>query len=149
MSIDPDALLNQAHEDANSTRLIPFPEGEFQAVIQSVEAVTFTFKKGERAGQEGVRLVVEWEATDESVREIMKRDPKIRQNIFLDLDGGNLDMSEGRNITLGRLREAVGMNQEGQAFAMSSLEGQTAIIRVSHRMDEENIRADVTGTTAI
>jgi hypothetical protein len=61
----------------------------------------------------------------------------IRQSIFLDLveersdpNFGNLDFSEGRNIALGRLRSALGQNNQGEPWSPAMLGGKSAIISV-------------------
>jgi len=55
-------------------------------------------------------------------------------------------MSEGKNVGLGRLREAIGKN-EG-AFSFRDLVGQIAQLRVKHRMNGEDTYAEVRGVKA-
>ena len=58
-------------------------------------------------------------------------------------DSGGLDMGKGRNVGLGRLREALNLNQPGQSFSFSMIPGRLAKVSVSHRIDGENIYAEV------
>ena len=63
---------------------------------------------------------------------------------MLDLtDSGSMDMGKGRNVGLGRLREALNLNQPGQVFSFSMIPGRLAKVAVSHRIDGENIYAEV------
>jgi len=63
---------------------------------------------------------------------------------MLDLDSqGRVDMSKGKNIGLGRLREAVGKNNEGEQFSFSMLPGLMAKIAVTHRINGEDTFAEV------
>ena len=71
----------------------------------------------------------------------------VKQGIMLDLDatGQRLDVSKGKNINLGRLREALDMNDASQPFSFNMLPGNAARARVTHRMDQngEDVYADI------
>ena len=56
---------------------------------------------------------------------------------------GGLDTSKGKNIGLGRLREAVNKNADGVPFSFEMLPGLSARISVSHRVNGEDVYADV------
>jgi hypothetical protein len=64
-------------------------------------------------------------------------------------DAGNLDMSKGRNVQLGRLREALGLNTPGQAFSFQMIPGRAAKILVKQRVEGEDIFADVKGVVKL
>ena len=138
ISFDPSILLSTEIHEANDTAAIPVPEGEFVAIIEKVEPRTWQGK--EDPTKSGVTLDITWSIDDANVRETLGRDKvTVRQGIMLDLtDTGGLDMSKGRNIGLGRLREALDMNQPGQAFSMNNLSGRVAKILVTHRLDNRN-----------
>lgn len=135
-------FLNLQVEDPNSTELLLVPEGEYTAVSEPVDANSFrsfTIGKGERAGQKGVSLDVEWSINDESgaLKEYLGRAPKVRQGLMLDTIGGgtSLEMGKGKNVGLGRLREALGQNQTATPWRFSMLGSQVAKIKVKHRLD--------------
>ena len=69
---------------------------------------------------------------------------------MLDLTpSGSLDTSKGKNIGLGRLREAVGQNKPGQAFSFQNLPGLMAKITIKHRLVDDDTFAEVKGTAPL
>jgi hypothetical protein len=59
--------------------------------------------------------------------------------VMMDLtDAGGFDTTKGRNIGMGRLREAVGLNTPGQAFQFGMLEGRTVKVSTGLRADNNN-----------
>jgi hypothetical protein len=58
-------------------------------------------------------------------------------------------MSKGKNIGLGRLREAVNMNDENTPFSFAMLPGQAATISVSHRVNGEETYSEVKGVARL
>ena len=141
--LDPDQLLSGSVTGANSTSLTPIPEGEFKATIQDVVLRSFTVKNGPNSGQTGYALDVSWEILDSQVRDAIGRTPSVRQSMFLDLNGDSLDMGEGKNVNLGRLRAAVKQNESGKPWSPNMLKGAVATILTKQRMEGENIYTDV------
>ena len=145
MQFDPQAILDATFNEANSTELIPVPEGEYQAVAGEVETATWQGVKD--PSKSGIKLIVPWEILDEGVKTHTKRQKiVIRQDIMLDLTpSGTLDMGEGQNIRLGQLRAAVGLNTKGQAFSPRMISGKMARVKVGVREHEgrkfEEVRA--------
>lgn len=66
--------------------------------------------------------------------------PNIRQGIWLDTtaDGQGLDNGPGKNVQLGRLRESVGQNIDGQTWNPRMLIGRAVKVKVGHRPDKRN-----------
>ena len=63
--------------------------------------------------------------------------------MFLDMDeNGDLELGKGKNVDLGRLREALGQNTGGN-WSPSQLVGSSATIHVSNRLYEGKTYADV------
>lgn len=132
---DVSALADMQVTDANSTVSVPVPEGEFTAVIKKFEPRTWQSGDGSKSG---VSLDVTWEIDDMTgeVKGTTGRDVNIvRQSVGLDFVEGtsNLDMGKGRNVGLGRLRQAVGLNVPGKPFNFNQLVGQVAKVSVKHR----------------
>lgn len=138
---DEEQFLSAPTEGEMSTSFIPVPEGEWPGRIEKVSV---------RTPKESTILDVYWAVDDESVRETTgMENPTVRQSIFLDLtDDGNLDAGKGKNIQLGRLREAVGQNGP-EPWAPSMLVGNVGKVRVEHRQYEGNTYADVKGVTKL
>lgn len=149
MSFDADSFLNAAVSGSNSTKIIPCPQGEFMAVIEKLNARQVQSSDGT---QTRVVLDVSWLVEDDGAKQATGREQvTVKQGIFLDLDPqGGVDMGEGKNVQLGRLREALGLNDPSQPFSFNMLPGRVAKILVGHRADPkdaENIFADVKAVT--
>jgi hypothetical protein len=145
---DPAAFLDQVTTEANSTKATPVPVGEYTGVIKELKTATWQSKDGTKSG---VKLQVVWTVEDPSFAEALGRDSAtIRQDIMLDLTESNgLDFGKGKNIGLGKLREAVGLNRPGQPFSPSQLVGQCAKVSVTHRIHEDQIFAEVKGVAGL
>lgn len=135
---NPDTFLQGTVTESNDTKKIPCPPGEYFAIAEKVEARPWQSKDGTKSG---VALDITWTIDDANVKEVTARDTvQVRQGIMLDLlDNGFLDMGKGKNIGLGRVREATGLNAPGQPFSPAMIQGRMAKVTVSHRVDGEDI----------
>ena len=140
---NPEQFLDQQFTEANDTKLVPVPVGEYTAIAGEVKCRQWQSKAD--PSKSGLTLDITWEIDDSAVKELLGRDKvTVRQGIMLDLtDSGSMDMGKGRNVGLGRLREALNLNQPGQVFSFSMIPGRLAKVAVSHRIDGENIYAEV------
>lgn len=131
---DANNFMSAVFEDANDTKRIPCPVGEHSAIIEKVEPRTGTIGKGERTGQPWAALNVTYSITEPGVLELLQRDKvTVTDMVMLDLTGqGGLDMGPGKNIDLGRLREACNLNQKGQPFSPMMLNGRMVKVAVRH-----------------
>ena len=67
---------------------------------------------------------------------------KVSQQFFLDLtDSGKLDKSEGRNVDLGRLLKAVGL--QGKSWSPGTLVGQRSLVHVKNVPIKDSVDGDV------
>lgn len=136
MSFDPSTFLNQSFDEANDTKVTPCPVGEYIALAEKVDVQTWQKKDGSASG---LKLQVLWEIQDENVKALLGRDKiLVPQQIMLDLNesGEGLDMGKGKNVGLGRLREALDLNKPGEPFSFSMIQGRPATVVVSHRPGE-------------
>ena len=142
---DPNQFLDMQTTDANDTKVVPVPVGEYLAQVSEVKARTWTSKSDPT--KSGVALDVQWEIEDANVKALLGRDKvTVKQGIMLDMtESGGLDMGKGKNIGLGRIREACGLNTPGQPFAASMLTGRMAKVSVTHRVDGDQIYSEVKG----
>ena len=140
---NPDQFLDMQIEGQNDTKIIPVPAGEYTAMIEEVKVRQWQSKADPL--KSGLTLDVQWSIDDASVKELLGRGKvTVKQGIMLDLtDAGGLDMGKGRNIGLGRLREALDLNQPGRPFSFTMLTGRVARVNVSHRIADDNIFAEV------
>ena len=146
MSFDPDAFLEGVADGPMDTVIVPCPEGTFTAQVNKLEPRNVETKNGDR-----LILGVTWKILDDEVLETLERDVvTVRQDIWIDLDeSGAIDTSKGKNVTLGRLREAVDQN-ETPKWRPRMLLDQIAPVKVRHRVDKndpQNKFADVTAVT--
>lgn len=144
MNFDAEAFQNAVITEASSTSVNPWPPAEYVVTIKKAEVRSGTISKGERAGQPWAGLSVQAEIGDPSL--LPEGCPRVASGmIMLDLtDSGGLDMTKGRNVNLGRLREAAGLNTPGQPFSFPMLEGRTVKVTTGLRVDPNNAEIQYT-----
>jgi hypothetical protein len=142
MSFDAQSFLSAAITSSNDTKVTPVPVGEYLAIIDKIAARQWQSKDGT---QTGVALDVFWSIEDANVKQYLGRDTvTCKQGIMLDLTpSGGVDESKGKNIGLGRLREAVGKNAPGERFTFDMLPGLMAKVSVAHRVTDTDVFAEV------
>ena len=146
---NPDQFLDMQTTEANDTTLVPVPVGEYIAIASEVKARQWT--KKDDPSVSGLALDVVWEIDDAGVKALLGRDKvTVKQGLMLDLtESGGLDMGKGKNVGLGKLREALGLNTPGQAFSPNMIVGRPAKVRIDHRVDKDTIYADVKAVTKL
>lgn len=129
-AFDPKLLLDSTTTQAGSLARTPVPADTHLAVIDSVDMSSGTGKDS----KPWMRLDVVYSIDSPAVKSALGRDKVLlTQGIMLDrTPEGGLDYSKGRNVTLNRLRDATGLNQEGQPFAPRMLQGKPVKIVVTH-----------------
>ena len=135
-TFDPNTFLNTTLTESNSTVAVPCPPGEYHAV--TTEVPKFRENQGTKDPTKSyLSLDVLWEISDPAVVEVTSRNPtKVRQSILIDRnEAGGIDVAKGKNVALGRLREALGMNEPGKPFSFTNLAGQSAKVTVVNRPD--------------
>jgi hypothetical protein len=147
-TFSPDTFLDATFTDSNSTARVPIPEDDYPAVVKDVKVSPWTSRDGTKSGQ---RLDVVWAIDSDSARQATgMNEPQCRQGIMLDLtEAGGLDFAKGRNIQLGRLREATGLNVPGRPFSFRMLIGQAAKVHVSHRVVDDAVYDEVKSVTRL
>ena len=141
-TFDPNTFLSATYDEANDTKTIPVPAGEYLALAEKVDVKAWSTKDGSKSG---VKLEIVWDIQNEEVKSLLGRDKVTsRQQIMLDTtEAGGLDFSKGKNVALGRLREATGTNVAGEPFGFPMLQGRMATVVVSHRIDGEDIYDEI------
>lgn len=145
-SFNPDTFLNTETSEANATSYTPVPEGEFNASIKQIKPRVLTDGRAV--------LDVTWIVDDEQARqETGMAEPSVRQTLWLDTtESGGLDFGKGKNVGLGRLRDAVKQNASGKPWAPGMLIGQVAKIKVGHSIDKRDgvtVNAEVKAVTSL
>jgi hypothetical protein len=145
-TFDPTSFMNTTVEGSNSTQYSNVPEGEYRASIKDVvPAVTQNGK---------AYMGIQWIIDDETARqETGRAEPQVRQTVWLDVtESGGLDFGKGKNVALGKLRDAVNQNVAGQPWMPGMLVGQVATVRVKHSIDKRDnvtIQAEVAAVARI
>jgi hypothetical protein len=142
---DPNNFMSQNVDAPMATEMRLVPEGEYQAMIDSFEAEKAfnEIKWNDRnTGEErsAVQFSLPFSILDEALKAELERDRIIvYAKMFLDFDdNGALSAAPDKNVTLGRIRAAVGQNGAGP-WNFSMLQGQGPVmIRVTHRADKNN-----------
>jgi hypothetical protein len=142
MSFDPATFLNTQFTEENDTKITPVPAGEYLALADKVDIKSWSSKDGSSSG---IKLEIVWEIQDDNVKALLGRDVvKVTQQQMLDLtETGQLDFSKGKNVGLGRIREALDLNKPGEPFAFSMIQGRMAKVLVSHRTAGEDIYSEI------
>lgn len=142
MSFDPSTFLNTTFDEALDTKVVPVPVGEYIALAEKVDVKEWSKADGSSSG---LKLEILWDVQDESVKELLGRDTiRVVQQQMLDLtDTGQLDFSKGKNVGLGRIREALGLNTAGEGFSFAMIQGRLAKVKVSHRPYNDELFAEV------
>lgn len=133
---NPEEFLDQVVEQANDTRVIPVPEGEYLAQVSDVKARTWTSRDKTSSG---ISLDVMFEIDDQNVKELTGREKVIvKYSPSLDLTPDNkIDFGRGKNVKLGKLREALDLNTPGVPFSFHSMKGRMAKVFVTQRPSED------------
>jgi hypothetical protein len=139
-TFDLNNFLNTEITEANSTTYVPVPE--YDEVPASIKAIV-----PRTAGDKPI-LDVQWSIDDDEAREVTgMAEPMARQTIWLDVtESGGLDFRKGRNVQLGKLREALGQNVSGKPWQPGMLVGGVGKVKVKHSIDKrdgETINANV------
>lgn len=132
-AFDPKTFLESTFNEASSTERIPVPAGEHNAVIEKVDCRAWQGKQD--PSKSGLALDVTYALDSEAARQATGREKvTVTQGIMLDLTAsGALDFSKGKNVDLGRLRDAVGLNVPGQPFGFLMLQGKVCKVVVGHK----------------
>ena len=123
---DPNTFLEQTVTGAMDTKYPVIPAGEYPAISKSIAARKMPNADPTKGAYTVLDIV--WAIDDAGVKEATKlENPTCRQSVFLDLvyseaEGKEvLDTSATKNVQLGRLREALGLNKPDEVFSFSQL----------------------------
>jgi len=148
---DPETFMQTQFEGQMSTKLILIPAQDWPGLI--TKAVP---KKSIIDGEDRAILDVQWCIEDPKCTEVTKQ-PKnfVNQAHFLDIKFVDnmpvIDFGEGKNISLGQLREALGQNTN-RKWSPNMLQGNMATVRIGHKPDKNDssiIYAKVTRVTSL
>lgn len=137
---NPEAFLSATITAALDTRRTPCPVGEYPAIVVDHKVKSGEISKGDRIGETWAAVEVSYEIQDPGVKALLGL-PKVtsRQFIMLDLTPeGHLDLAKGKNIQLGKYREACGENDASRPFSFPMCVGKHVVVKVGHRADNND-----------
>lgn len=131
---NPDTFLDEETGGAMSTERVLIPVNTYSpCYISEVKPTEGIIGKGDRAGQPWAKLDFVWVIDSQELRDMLNRaQVKITQGVMLDLDeNGRIDTAKGRNVQLGKLRKALGINETSVKFR--EFLGKPATIQIVHK----------------
>jgi len=146
---DVDSFLATPVTGSNDTKYVPVPELEDALAVSSdVKARHLEARDGK---PEAIIVDVVWDIDDDRVKAVTMRDKnQVRQSIFLDLTpSGAIDMGKGKNIGLGKLREALGCNDPYAPFSFQMLVGRPARVQIKQSPNEKDPSSPYSNVVAV
>lgn len=136
---DANEFMNQSAGVALDTRIENPKEGEYTMVAEDLTLETFDRKDPTKGGPL-LRCTIVWNLLDEAEKARLGREKlTCRQQFLLDLTpDGKLDFSKGKNIRLGQIYEALGMNDGSGTFERIKNSGQMVRGQLKHRADDKD-----------
>jgi hypothetical protein len=127
-AFDPSAFEAQLLDAPLSTSVIPIPADDYMATIRDYKFREYTNSKTQ---EKGVSCDVTYDIIDDNgaLAERIGRPPAVTHGYFcdtkVDAEGKTvLDFAKGKNVWLGKIREAIGQNVPGMAWALPMMKGQ-------------------------
>lgn len=141
-SFDPSAFLDSTTTEALVKRP-PLPAGQdFVGMITDAVARAWHSDKPDAKVRDGIAIDLKIEIDLSSYPEakaVVGADKVVlTPGIMLNLkeDGKSIDWGVGKNSTLRRYREALGMNEAGQPFSIRQMVGRPIRVKIKHRAYE-------------
>ena len=132
---DPATFMPETTEQGSTASPIVDP-GEYPGMIDKAEWKVITSKKD---GKQYPMLEVTYKLQAPEFEKSFSRPPTVRQGIFVDMLGSNLDMAKGKNTSLNKIREALGQNKAGQKWNHTMLVGAGPVkVMVFHEADRNS-----------
>jgi hypothetical protein len=149
MALDVNQYMNATHQGENATKMTPIPVGEYKSVITDVVLESLPGKKD--VTKTYLKCNVTHQLDDAGLREQLKREKvTMTQDFLIDLTAsGDIDFGADRNIKLGRLREACGLNDPQTPWSFPMFKGRVVKVKVGHEMYEGEPRSKVFNTTKL
>lgn len=143
-TFDVEQFASTTIEEASSTEYVPVPDAEYNAVVKSHKILG---PKNE--GQSPIFKVM-WQLDCPENEDA--HDKIVPQTVWLDIsEQGALLTGKGKNVQLGRLREALDQNTPGQPWTFAMVDGQVGRVQTKQRVNDDTgeIFSDVVAVTKL
>lgn len=139
MPFDVDTFMQNTVDAQLDTQIQLPPEGDYRAMLDDFDNTAFRTFTSEKNGKDYTVFSPPFVLQDDPRLADLGRDRVVvyHRGMFIDInDAGGLDTGKGKNVDLGRLRDAVGQNVAGQ-WSFSQLRGAGPImVHVMHESDK-------------
>lgn len=143
MSFDVNSFLDLTVTGSNDTKRIPVPIGEYIGLTGDVEVSQWQGK--EDPTKTGLKFKIAVKFDDARIQEVtgMPTNTVTYEGMLDTLPGGGLDMGKGKNVALGKIREATGKNDPSVPFSMRQLSGLPVRASVIHEEYKGDLYAKI------
>ena len=140
---DPNTFGAMTFEGEMSTEAVPVPVGDWTFIIKKHKITAWQSK--DDPNNKGLKVSFTCSTSDSDVVQKTEREENIlTYEVMLDLkEDGGLDFGKGKNVRLGRLREATGLNEPGMRWSFDSFDGRTFLGKVGHDPYEGRLIAKI------
>lgn len=144
---DPATFMPETTE-AGSTQAPIVEPGEYPGMVEKAEIRVITAGPNSKSpGRQMPIIECTFKLEAPQFEKDFGRKPTVRQTIWLDMNGAQLDMGKGKNVTLNKLREALGQNKAGQKWNYKMMEGagpvKVMVVNNPDRQSPDVLRAEV------
>jgi len=136
-SFDPSTFLDATTTEA-LVRRPPLPVGDYIGTVGEPKSRSWTSKKEDAKVKAGIAIDVPVKIDLSSYPDAQSAlggidSVQLTAGIMLDLNEGKMiDWGVGKNGALRRWREALGMNNPGEAFSIRAMQGRQVRVKVKH-----------------
>ncbi len=126
-AFNPETFLDQEIDTQFDTKYALVPDDDYTALIDNVVGREFINKE---TGERGIIADVTYELMDcDEVKETLGlKKAVVKQGLFLEYENGVLADGTGKNVKLGKLREATGQDKKGKPWKFSMLIGAGPVV---------------------
>lgn len=126
---NPDIFLQTSYNQETSTKSEPLDVGEYVGQIKNLNPRQVQGKQDPTKTYVFLDMEIEVQTPPEQLERLGRDKSNLRYSVGIDFnEAGAIDMGKGKNIGLGRLREAAGQNRPGEPWSPANLNG--AVIKV-------------------
>lgn len=136
---NPDLFLQTSYSEQTSTKTEPLPDGEYTALIKTLIPRQVQGKQDASKLYVFLDMELEIPLNGELQSKLGREKSVIRHSIGIDMtESGAIDMAKGKNVQLGRLREAANQNVLGEPWTPAQLVNRLVKAKVGHEPSDKD-----------
>lgn len=142
-----ESFLSASVETSFDTRRLPIPAGEYTAVIKDIKPrINVQGKKDPSMFYSFLDYELEIQLTPDAQQQMATDQTTIKRSysvsIEFDDSGTKLASGKGKNVPLGKFREALRQNDSGKPWSPRDPIGKMITAKVTHRLNQEGDPVD-------